>query len=421
MTGEQYWNARGRGFGGEPDGENTTSCAEENLLGYPGTRYFGSSICVHEFSHGIMRGAIYTVDPEYRKAVDDAYAAAKKQRPDVGAGLPRQQLQRVLGDRHRDLRLRQRPRPGDAEGDRSQAVRIGQPGDHGPLSARQRLHRTSAAAPVVRRAEFRALVTIAALCGHAIAAPPQSARSAIVTRITSAIAVDGALAEPEWQTAPKIGDLIQREPDNGNPPSEKTEVTLLHDANNLYIGVMCYDSEPKRVIGTQMARDANLTSDDRISIVLDTYRDQRNAFYFSTNPAGALVDGLVFANGQSNNEWDAIWTVRTRRTDQGWSAEFAIPFKSLSFPSGRTVWGFNISRNIHRKLEEDRWSGARLQTQFFQVSEAGEITNPRASRKASVSMSGPSRQGAGCIPARTETTPSPANRDSTCSTTSLPV
>jgi hypothetical protein len=79
MTGEQYWNMRGRGFGGEPDGENTTSCAEENLLGYPGTRYFGQSLLVHEFSHGIMRGAIYTVDPKYRQAVEDAYAAAKEQ------------------------------------------------------------------------------------------------------------------------------------------------------------------------------------------------------------------------------------------------------------------------------------------------------------------------------------------------------
>jgi len=88
MTGEQYWNSRGRGFGGEPDGENTTSCAEENLLGYPGTRYFGSSICVHEFSHGIMRGAVYTVDPEYRKAVEDAYAAAKKQGLTSAQGYP---------------------------------------------------------------------------------------------------------------------------------------------------------------------------------------------------------------------------------------------------------------------------------------------------------------------------------------------
>jgi hypothetical protein len=88
MTGEQYWNARGRGFGGEPDGENTTSCAEENLLGYPGTRYFGSSICVHEFSHGIMRGAIYTIDPEYRKAVEDAYAAAKAAGLSSAQGYP---------------------------------------------------------------------------------------------------------------------------------------------------------------------------------------------------------------------------------------------------------------------------------------------------------------------------------------------
>ena len=202
------------------------------------------------------------------------------------------------------------------------------------------------------------------------------ARRAIVTAITEEITLDGALEEPAWNRAPKIGDLVQREPRPGENPSEKTDVMLLHDGNFLYIGVICYDSEPHRVIGTQMARDANLNSDDRISIVLDTYRDRRNAFYFSTNPAGALVDGLVFANGQSNNEWDAIWTVRTRRTEQGWSAEFAIPFKSLSFSTGRTVWGFNFSRNIHRKLEEARWSGARLQTGFFQVSEAGEIIMP---------------------------------------------
>ena len=78
MTGEQYWNGRGRGFGGEPDGENTTSCAEENLLGYPGTSYFGQSLLVHEFSHGIMRGAVYGVDPKYKQAVVDAYEDAKK-------------------------------------------------------------------------------------------------------------------------------------------------------------------------------------------------------------------------------------------------------------------------------------------------------------------------------------------------------
>ena len=199
-------------------------------------------------------------------------------------------------------------------------------------------------------------------------------RSAVVTAAPEAITVDGVLDEPIWSAAAKIGDLIQRQPEPGRPPTERTDVTLLYDRDHLYVGVVSYDSEPRRVIGTQMARDASLSSDDRVEILLDTFRDQRSAFYFATNPSGALVDGLV-ANGQLNAEWDAIWDVRTRRTDQGWIAEFAIPFKSLSFPAGQTVWGFNIARHIYRKLEETRWSGARLDTQLSQVSEAGEITN----------------------------------------------
>jgi hypothetical protein len=202
----------------------------------------------------------------------------------------------------------------------------------------------------------------------------QVARSSGVTAITEPITLDGVMDEPIWRTAPKIGDLVQRTPLPGRPPTERTDVTLLSDGDFLYVGVVSYDSEPRRVIGTQMARDASLAADDRIEILLDTFRDQRSAFYFATNPSGALVDGLV-ANGQLNADWDAIWNVRTTRTSEGWVAEFAIPFKSLSFPGGRTVWGFNIARHIYRKLEEDRWSGARLDTPFNQVSEAGEITN----------------------------------------------
>ncbi|RMG52277.1 MAG: hypothetical protein D6723_09070 [Acidobacteria bacterium] len=170
-----------------------------------------------------------------------------------------------------------------------------------------------------------------------------------------------------------IGALIQREPRPGESATEPTEVKLLYDRQNLYIGVMCYDSEPERIIATQMARDADLSADDRIEILIDTFHDRRNAFYFATNPAGALVDALITENGQFNKEWDAIWNVRTHRSDRGWSAEFAIPFKSLSFKRGQRVWGFNISRTIKRKLEEDRWAAPRLDVRFFQVSEAGEI------------------------------------------------
>src|SRR5687768_1620999 len=203
--------------------------------------------------------------------------------------------------------------------------------------------------------------------------PEPTTKSAVVTPAT-AITLDGVLDEPIWRAAPAIGDLTQRQPEQGQAPTERTAVTLLYDRNYLYVGVVAHDSEPQRVIGTQMARDASLAADDRVEILLDTFRDQRSAFYFATNPSGALVDGLV-ANGQLNADWDAIWDVRTRRTDQGWTAEFAIPFKTLSFPGDRMVWGFNIGRHVYRKLEEDRWSGARLDTQLYQLSEAGEITN----------------------------------------------
>jgi hypothetical protein len=203
----------------------------------------------------------------------------------------------------------------------------------------------------------------------------RSVRSAAVTVTDVEITIDGFLAEEIWRSAPTIGALIQREPNTGAEPTEFTRVTLLNDADYLYIGVMAYDSEPEMIVAQDMTRDAILRDEDRIEILLDTYSDRSNAYYFATTPAGALVDGLLFANGQSNLAWDAIWNVRTRRTSDGWSAEFAIPFKSLTFPAGSTRWGFNISRMVQRKQEESRWSGAQLQTQFFQVSEAGEITN----------------------------------------------
>jgi hypothetical protein len=206
-------------------------------------------------------------------------------------------------------------------------------------------------------------------------APPSGGvpRSAQVGVISEPITVDGVLDEGVWGSAPTIGDLVQRQPQPGSMPTERTEVRLLRDQDNLYIGVIAFDSEPDRILGTQMARDAGLGSDDRVEILLDTFRDQRSAFYFATNPSGALVDGLTFGNGQLNTDWDTTWDVQTTRSDLGWVAEFAIPFKSLSFPTGGGVWGFNVARNIYRKLEDVRWTGARLETQFLQVSEAGEI------------------------------------------------
>ncbi len=201
-----------------------------------------------------------------------------------------------------------------------------------------------------------------------------SAPVATVMLVKSKIAIDGILNEPDWTEAPSIGEIIQREPKQDEKATEQTTVKLLHDSQNFYVGVTCYDSEPQKVIGTQMARDADLSVDDRIEIIIDSFHDRRNAFYFSTNPLGALVDALIIENGEMNIDWNAIWDVRTHKSDQGWSAEFLIPFKSLSFNKGEQTWGFNFSRTIKRKIEEDRWAAARLDVRFFQVSEAGDIT-----------------------------------------------
>src|SRR5438034_356757 len=208
----------------------------------------------------------------------------------------------------------------------------------------------------------------------ALALSASQATKAIISRSASQITIDGVLDEPDWKAATPIGEIRQREPHPGENASESTEVKLLYDSQNLYIGVMCFYSDPKHIIGTQMSRDADLSADDRIEILIDTFRDRHNAFYFATNPLGALVDALIIENGQVSKEWDAVWLVRTHQSEQGWSAEFAIPFKSLSFQRGHQAWGFNFSRTIKRKLEEDRWASPRLDLAFFQVSEAGEIS-----------------------------------------------
>ena len=129
-----------------------------------------------------------------------------------------------------------------------------------------------------RCARFASLV-LCVIAGAAVdvraqANAPVSIRSAAVTSISSPISIDGSLSEAAWASAPTIGELIQRQPDTGRPPTERTDVTLLRDEDNLYVGIHAYDAEPDRVVGTQMIRDASLNADGRIEIVLDTSRDQ---------------------------------------------------------------------------------------------------------------------------------------------------
>jgi len=192
------------------------------------------------------------------------------------------------------------------------------------------------------------------------------------------ITIDGTLAEPAWQQAQVIDAFRQREPDEGAPASERTEVRVLYSHSRLYIGVICFDSQPEAIVTSRYDRDADLTPDDRVTLLLDTFLDLRNAFIFQVNSAGARFDQIITDEGQDKNpDWNGIWYAKTRRSARGWTAEFAIPFQTLSFVAGKTEWGFNVQRVIKRRTEEVVWAGYRQNLDFFRVSAAGRLVGLR--------------------------------------------
>ena len=170
--------------------------------------------------------------------------------------------------------------------------------------------------------------------------------------------VDGRLDDQVWQRAPAVGRFIQREPRFGAVSTERTEFRILYDARTIYFAVWAYDSDPSGILASELKRDAGLRKGDQVKIVIDTFHDHRNAFYFSTNPLGALKDAHSVDNGRAlNYDWNAVWRCRTSRDARGWYVEIAIPLSQLRFRTSPadTIWGLNICRIIMRKNEETYW------------------------------------------------------------------
>jgi hypothetical protein len=205
---------------------------------------------------------------------------------------------------------------------------------------------------------------------------------ATARRATASIHVDGHLDEPDWASTLPIGPLTQREPAEGQPPGEPTDVRVLFDAQAIYIGIVCGETHPHSIVSTQLTRDANLDVDDRITIVLDPFFDHRNGFFFQVNPAGARADGQISNNAQSlSRDWDGIWDAAVTRTSDGWTAEIAIPFKTLRFRPDQTVWGFNVERQIKHLFETDRWAAARVTSWIGNLADAGQLTGLEGARQ----------------------------------------
>ncbi len=199
--------------------------------------------------------------------------------------------------------------------------------------------------------------------------------------------VDGRITEAFWQQAEVIADLRQQEPSEGAPATERTEVRIAVDAGHVYVAVRAFDREPDRVVSRILARDRVMedergelafAGDDAVAILFDTFDDSRNAFVFATNPNGAEFDAYITDEGSEINiDWRAVWEVAATRHAEGWSAEFAIPLRTLRYPTGEngTQWGFNVYRTIRRKNEMALWqSWSRDNEGFQRVSRAGHLT-----------------------------------------------
>jgi hypothetical protein len=205
--------------------------------------------------------------------------------------------------------------------------------------------------------------------------PDETRRAVTAVRLEGEdrIRLDGFLDENIWDRVPAATDFLQQEPQQGAPATERTEVRIAYDEQNLYLGVMLYDSDPEGVIGRALQRDAGLGSDDRFMWLLDTFTDGRTGYFFEINPAGLMGDGLL--RGTSvNKSWDGIWEASVRRGEHGWSAEIRIPFRTLNFDPARDSWGINFQRTIRRKNEESLWSGHLRNQGLTRPEHAGRVT-----------------------------------------------
>ncbi len=215
-------------------------------------------------------------------------------------------------------------------------------------------------------------------------APNLGVKTAQAQRVEEAPVIDGDLSDAIWAGAPVVSNFSQRNPREGEPATEGTEVRIIYNDQSIFFGVICYDSEPDRIIATERARDGGsggggflgaFQSDDSFEIILDTFHSHQDGFLFRTNPLGTKYDSWITDEGSlTNANWDELWNVGVARNEAGWTAEIEIPFQSIRMSDDEEqIWGIDFKRNIRRKNEEAVWSNYRRNFDFAQVSQAGDL------------------------------------------------
>jgi hypothetical protein len=237
-------------------------------------------------------------------------------------------------------------------------------------------------------------------------APPTGELGARAVKAGVQPILDGSVVDdPAWASAPIIKGFWQIAPSEGAPASEETEVRVIYSEDTLYVGVVAYDRNPDQIIVADSRRDSSLDETDSFLIVFDTYRDRQNGFVFGTNPAAIQYDGQVTNEGGTspspgggggqqggsgggfNINWDGDWQVRAQTSAIGWSAEFAIPFRTLRYPQQELqTWGVNFQRNIRRHNETSFWAPLPRQYNLYRVSLAGQLSGVQSPRQRNLQL-----------------------------------
>ena len=210
--------------------------------------------------------------------------------------------------------------------------------------------------------------------------PQSDTQVAEAVPVERAPKLDGTLDDSLWQLAKPITDFRQREPLEGQPATEKTEVRILYTRHAVYFGIHCFDSNPSRVIASELRRDVSQDLDDHFEILIDSNHDRRGGYVFQVNPLGTQMDGLIVEEQRDNSDldfdagWDGAWSSNARIVSNGWTVTIEIPFTTLNFThSTEVLWGLNFKRFIRRKNEEDLWRAYRRTFGITKVSQAGDL------------------------------------------------
>src|SRR3982751_6383842 len=170
-----------------------------------------------------------------------------------------------------------------------------------------------------------------------------------------AVRAPGEITDDIWRSAPVVDTFVQREPEEGGRPSQRTEFRVVYDASTLFVRVHAFDTDPSRIVSYLTRRDDESPS-DWIRVLIDSYHDRRTAYEFAVNPAGVKQDRYWFTDTERDDSWDAVWDVKVSHEANGWTAEFRIPFSQRRFNPGESLtFGFAVSRSIGRLNETSTW------------------------------------------------------------------